>query len=192
MRARLFLPLAAACLCAAAEPAPAGGCNADGAFGIRFGDKPPVFLKPVERSGGKLQYVYKPPQPSAQFDQYRIQADAASMRIYQVQAFRRMPAPGSLAGRAAKEAAKQRSVQVLREYAASQGQDLDADYARTDQDPQVWTRRTGDVTAALHGDSPWSAWMSCSHVTLEGELQRAAPAASAPTSGAAPGAAPAS
>ncbi|TAK76159.1 MAG: hypothetical protein EPO12_17165 [Aquabacterium sp.] len=159
---------------AAAEPA---GCSADGAFGIRFGDQPPAFLKPAERSAKNVQYVYKPPRPSPHFDQYRVFADASGMRIYQVQAFRRMPPAQGPLTRAAKEEAKQRVVQVLRDYAASLGQDLDADYPRAEADPQTWTRRMGDVAAALHGDSPWSAWMSCSHVPMEEEARRAAAAA---------------
>lgn len=202
MRAGLAFLLAAAGTCAGICPAAAAdqaspaqaGCHAEGAFGIRFGDKPPAFLKPAERSASNVQYVYKPPRPSPHFDQYRVFADAAGTRIYQVQAFRRMPPAQGPLTRAAKEEAKQRAVQVLREHAASQGLDLDADYVRTEQDPQVWTRRTGDVAAALHGDSPWSAWMSCSHLPLEDEaLKRASPAAaSAPTSGAASAGAPAS
>lgn len=170
MRRRPALLLAAACTCTAAALAgtePAAGCSADGAFGIRFGDKPPVFLKPVERSATSLQYAYKPPQPSAHFEQYRILADAGGSRIYEVQAFRRLPPTQDTMNRAGKEAARQRAAQVLREYAASLGQDLDADYQRTEQDPHTWTRRMGEVTAALHGDSPWSAWISCSHQPLQ-------------------------
>lgn len=179
MHRRFLLVLAAAWGCvgpAAAGPAGAGagGCTADGAFGIRFGDKPPVFLKPVERNATSLHYVYKPPQPSAQFEQYRILADANGSRIYEVQAFRRLPPTQDSMDRAAKEAARQRAAQVLRDYAASLGQDLDADYQRTEQDPHTWTRRMGEVAAALHGDSPWSAWMSCSHLPLQDAAARPA------------------
>ena len=149
-------------------------CNANGAFGIKFGNK--VSKGAVRLSGGKASTFYsvKVPEPNPAFDEYQVRIDTKTKKIYEVIATKIItPMPTSRLGGLNPEQIKEgeaKARNAAESFLALLSKEQQEKITRNEYgSPQWHLAIDGDAILEINGYGPWDANIRCT--SLSGELE---------------------
>lgn len=149
-------------------------CNADGAFGIKFGNK--VSKGAVRLSGGKASTFYsiQVPEPNPAFDEYQVRIDTKTKKIFEIIATKIItPMPTSRLGGLNPEQIKEGEVKArsaAESFLALLPKEQQEKITRNEYGSPQWHLAVSEeAMLEINGYGPWDANIRCT--SLSGELE---------------------
>jgi hypothetical protein len=149
-------------------------CNADGAFGIKFGNK--VSKDAVRLSGGKASTFYsvKVPEPNPAFDEYQARIDTKTKKIFEIIATKIItPMPTSRLGGLNPEQIEEgqtKARNAAESFLALLPKEQQERVTRNEYGSPQWHLAINEeVILEINGYGPWDAYIRCT--SLSGELE---------------------
>jgi hypothetical protein len=180
-----YLSLSTAlCLFLTSPAAQASWCDAEGAFGFKFGDRVPAFSTRLSGGDASIWYQVKPPKPDPTFNLYLARVDTSSAEIFEVVAqttvspqYSRPPETFTASQR---EEGKALAIDAVSKLYQALPEDLRQKAVVGKYDSHAWEIRVSqDVLLKIDTSIPtdmsnwaWVASASCKHISREWALAK--------------------
>ena len=147
-------------------------CDATGAFGLRFGDKPGRGATIKDQSPTAFTYLIEPPAPDQRLDRYQVNADPQSHQIFEIRAVKTLiPFDGvRVLSKEERLEAEKVSYAFAQEYVTSLPAEVQG---KLKERYAIWR---GNLLPAIHLEvnavSAWEVTVSCMDTRREAEIMR--------------------
>lgn len=149
-------------------------CDAFGAYGINFGDKPDKKATKTQGGTASTWYSITPPKPDSRFDKYLIRVDTKTKEIFQIDAVRTiipMERASSLTHEQRAEGQNE-AKSFVNEYLTSLPANIQAGLV-DEYNTSNWKGSVAEgILLEISANFSWDVTVSCNNVSRENTMGR--------------------